>query len=77
MNFHVKTNKISPKIKSVWEKANGNKLPNDGEIVIGIELSGTPLECRYNYIEKRWEAFDFYNAKWYEVTLTYWATSPV
>lgn len=64
-------------IVSVWKRTNGTDLPPDGEIVIGIELSGTPLECRWNYICKRWEAFDFQDGRWYPVTLMYWTKCPI
>ena len=59
-------------VTSVWKRPNEIDLPSDGEVVIGVEPLGTPVECRYNREGKMWEAFDFQRAQWYEVTLLYW-----
>lgn len=64
-------------VSAIWETGETDIFPEEGEIVIGIELSGTPLECRYNYVEKRWEAFDFQAANWFPVTLAYWTKCPI
>lgn len=68
---------MPPTVPGIWESPTSKKMPTDGEIVIGIELSGTPLECRYNYVEKRWEAFDFQTGNWFPVTLAYWTKCPI
>lgn len=63
-------------VTSVWKRPNEIDFPPDGEIVIGVEMSGTPLECRYNYSQRKWQGYDFQCGDWFDVTLLYWTMPP-